>query len=341
LNSPAQADIYLPWQKQRWDSLFAQVNSNRLPHALLFSGVEGLGKKHFALTFVRALLCKDKSKTLPCGSCKSCLLFQSETHPDFLLLEPEGKSLTIKVDQVREVVKLLAQTAQQGGCKCVVISPAETMNTNACNALLKSLEEPQGDAYIILVSASPSRLLATVRSRCQTISFSQPDENIAVQWLKPLIEGDAEALLGEYGGAPCAALAAYKEGALNLKQALAETLLGLISGKITTSEGNKALGDMELIDIFDNILNWLGDILAYQLAGKDVEHGTSKILLTSLGNVNSEWLFRFRDKLLEVKRLLQSSANPNKQLVIDELLMDLQAITSIKQGRGHSPRRSL
>lgn len=341
MNSPAQADIYFPWQKQLWDSLFAQVNSNRLPHALLFSGVEGLGKKHFALTFVRALLCKDKNQSLPCGSCKSCLLFQSDTHPDFLMLEPEGKSQTIKVDQVREVVRLLGKTAQQGGCKCVVIAPAEAMNTNAYNALLKSLEEPQGDAYIILVSASPSRLLATVRSRCQTINFSKPDENAAVQWLSPLIEGDAKALLGEYNGAPCAALVAYEEGALSLKQALAETLSDLISGKITTGEGNKALGDMELINIFDNILKWLADILAYQLAGKDIDHGSSKTLLTSLGQVNSEWLFRFRDKILEVKGLLQSSANPNKQLVIDELLMDLRAITSIGQGSSHSARRAL
>ncbi|WP_460227753.1 DNA polymerase III subunit delta' [Aurantivibrio infirmus] len=341
MTSSSLAETYLPWQKNLWDSLFAQVDASRLPHALLFSGVAGLGKRQLAIAFVQALLCKDKSQTIACGNCKSCLLFQSDTHPDFLLLEPEGTSKAIKVDQIRDVVNLIGKTAQQGGYKCVVIHPAEAMNNNAYNALLKSLEEPQGDAYIILVSASPSRLPATVRSRCQNINFTKPDESIALKWLQSQIEGDPKALLDEFAGAPCAALLAHREGKLALKQSLADTLARIISGSMSGSEASKSLAAMEVIDIFDNVLAWIGEVLAFQLAGQAARHPSSKTLLPSLAMVNSDWLFRFRDKLLETKRLLESNANPNKQLVIDELLMDLQAMTARRSGRNVSARRSL
>ena len=145
----------------------------RLASSYLFAGEEGIGKRATALAFAAAINCKNPIPVQggqdACGECGSCVKFAGGTHPDLLIVEPDGAQ--IKVEQVRQVGEALAYRSFEGGVKVVIVDNAEAMNPAASNAFLKTLEEPTPDTLIILVSSMPDRLLPTIRSRCSRINF--------------------------------------------------------------------------------------------------------------------------------------------------------------------------
>lgn len=165
--------MIFPWQQKEWELLLK--NKHRLPHALLFTGNEGVGKKQFALTFASLLLCKQPNDAQPCGNCHACHLLKANSHPDLILIEPETN--IIKIDQIRDAISLANETAQQGGYKIFIINPANAMNINAANALLKILEEPAPSTLFILISTLNSRLPATISSRCHFPIFGEAMKN--------------------------------------------------------------------------------------------------------------------------------------------------------------------
>src|SRR5258706_103017 len=100
--------VVLPWQTKQWQLLFAARQKNRLPHALLLVGAEGIGKKQFADNLSYSMLCKQPSaEGMACGECTACHLFQAKSHPDFYVIEPEQAGQMIKIDQIREMIKLV------------------------------------------------------------------------------------------------------------------------------------------------------------------------------------------------------------------------------------------
>src|SRR5690606_18188179 len=132
------------WQQAQWADFHTRVRNNNIPHAFLLAGQEGFGAEGLAMAMGQYMLCLSPTDTLVCGKCKGCLLLDAGTHPDLLVVCPEEGGKQIKVDQIREVSRFVANTAQQGGYKIIVLQPAEAMNINAANALLKNLEEPAG-----------------------------------------------------------------------------------------------------------------------------------------------------------------------------------------------------
>jgi DNA polymerase-3 subunit delta' len=142
-----------------------------LAHAYLFSGEYGIGKKMTALGLAAAVNCAAASPDGGCGSCPSCRKVASGGHPDVHLLAAEGNE--IKIDQVREAQADLALRPFEGNKKVLIVDGAEGLNAASANAFLKTLEEPPGDALIILITAMPQGLLPTIRSRCQEIVFHQ------------------------------------------------------------------------------------------------------------------------------------------------------------------------
>ncbi len=147
--------------------LIEAVKSENILHSYLFYGIEGIGKKLFAIEFSKMILCQGKDK--PCESCKSCVEFNSNNNPDFFIIEPDGNSL--KIDQIRDMQKNILEKPINGSKRVYIINDAEKMTKEAQNCLLKTLEEPQDFIVIILISSNENSILSTVKSRCTKVYF--------------------------------------------------------------------------------------------------------------------------------------------------------------------------
>jgi len=171
-----------PWQRPLWQGLLDRLRDGRLPHALLLSGPAGMGKQEFASRFSRAILCDSPNEDgSACGQCRGCQLMQAGSHPDYLLVAPEEEGKAIGIDAVRELARFQALKSQYGRQRVIQLQPADALNPNSANALLKTLEEPAGDTILLLTTDRPMALLPTIRSRCQKIIFrpmATPTEEI-------------------------------------------------------------------------------------------------------------------------------------------------------------------
>ena len=145
------------------------LRRGRLPGASLFTGPEGVGKKTLALSLAAMANCKGETEDELCGTCSSCVKESAGHHPDILLFEPH-KNL-IKIDTMRELNREVQFRPFEGQLRCFIIDQAETLNEEAANCILKTLEEPPDTSRIILISSFPHRLLPTIRSRCQAFPF--------------------------------------------------------------------------------------------------------------------------------------------------------------------------
>ena len=236
-----------PWLEESWHSLSERLSQNRLPHALLLSGAAGLGKRALANTLADAALCERRGTDgFACGSCRSCHLIAAGSHPDRVHLSFElrddGKPRTeIVIEQIRTLSQRLSLSSQFGGKQVVIIDPADRMNASAANALLKTLEEPSASTVIVLVSDQPSRLPATIRSRCQRLQFHVPERASAMAWLvgQGIAAKEGELALAAMLGNPGRALEALSDGSLKLRS---ECLRDL---KVLSSQRGNALGIAE------------------------------------------------------------------------------------------------
>lgn len=144
------------------------LQRGRLPHAVLLSGPEGVGKKLLAVECCTALLCESPSEAESCGVCRSCSRASRGLHPDLSIVKPATPN-AIRIDQVREMVRGVQARPFEGRARGFVVDEAHLLTEEAQNALLKSLEEPPPTSRIFLVTAAPLGLLPTIRSRCQEL----------------------------------------------------------------------------------------------------------------------------------------------------------------------------
>ena len=173
------------WHTSQWQQIAQFLEQDRFPHALLFEGIKGIGKRHFAFQLAQMLLCQgEPTDSGICQTCSSCEWFLSGTHPDFVILEPaEGKKL-ISVDAIRQNSQKVFKTSHQNGYKILIIEPADAMTVEAANSLLKTLEEPPEQTLLILLTDKPARLLPTIRSRASRLKFTLPMAEQALTWLQ-------------------------------------------------------------------------------------------------------------------------------------------------------------
>lgn len=171
------------------ERLRSAFEGNRLAHALLFAGPEGIGKSLAARTLAGRLLCADRTRP-GCGECEGCRQVAAGSHADFSLLAlAEGKK-EIGVDAVRQLKRSLGIKSTSGRGRIAIVDDADRLSIAAQNALLKTLEEPPSRVLILLVTASPGALASTVRSRCQRVLF------------RPLDAAQVAAILEERHGLP-------------------------------------------------------------------------------------------------------------------------------------------
>lgn len=305
----------LLWQAEPWTRVSQQIVEGRLPHALLLTGPEDIGKSRFALALARRLLCRQPAEGLNCGHCHACELSGSGSHGDFLWLEPEEKSRVIKIDAIRRLVDFTNRTAGFGTFKVAVLSPAENMNTNAANALLKSLEEPSSGTYLILVSHRPHGLPATIRSRCQLLRLGLPDATQAITWLRQrgVEPGRCEQLLQLAAGRPLLAERLQQEAGMPRLAAIREALQELLSG--SSEHAEKLLARSLDDEPVEHALRHLEDGL--QAALRQLDGGA---LASPTGRAG----FRLLDELLRIRRAVQGGSNPNRQVLLDALLAQIQ-----------------
>lgn len=220
------------WNESRWSQISARMLSGNLPHALLITGPRGLGKANFAEDLTQALLCQQRDDSgYACQRCKSCLLIEAGSHPDIHRIKPDEPGKAIKVDQIRELSDVMSKKSQLSGFRVCTISPAEAMNNNAANALLKTLEEPGTRSMIMLICAEPAKLTATIRSRCQCVKFTVPSLNVSELWLKKQgVKDDIHLLLALSHYAPLEALSYVAEDKLSLRTEFLNEFLGLKTG---------------------------------------------------------------------------------------------------------------
>jgi len=319
-----------PWQLQEWQKLGQQITAQKLPHALLFAGARGIGKRHLAEALAQLLLCVSPIEGTPCGKCRGCLLNKVDNHPDFIVLEPEEGAKGIKVDQVRALIDDLGKTAQQGGYKVVVLEPIEAMNANAANALLKSLEEPAANTLLILVCHSLSAVLPTIRSRCQLRLLPTPNTEQVIHWLKPLMAGSSlpvEKLIEAAAGAPLTALSYLENDALERRDAWLLNLIRLSTGQVSAIEVAAQWQKDDVVALVEWFLVWLHSILRWQVGAEQVlVNQLPQDLKDRLIKLPASLMHRYVEKILVSKRQLLGNSNPNKQLLLEELLLDWGAL---------------
>ncbi len=283
-----------PWQQHDWAQL--QQMRERLPHAILLHGPEGIGKVAFAHALAASLLCESpRSSGEACGSCASCGWFAQYSHPDFRRLRPDaleaeeaedaaegsataaddggGKksasktpSKDIRIEQVRALASFMNVSTHRSGLRIVLLYPAEALNSASANALLKTLEEPPPDTVFLLVTHRIDRLLPTILSRCRKFAMAVPDPAAALAWLQAEGVNDAAHWLAEQGGAPLAALAAaHGETGAERDELLA--LLAKPDSALALIVADR-LQKAPLSQLVAWLQRWLYDLAALQLGGR-------------------------------------------------------------------------
>ena len=316
-------DVPLPWQQEAWSSLTSRLAEGRLPHALLITGAAGLGKALMATAFARLALCRTPQGDAACGHCNGCAQFAAGTHPDYQRLTVEEEKSSISVEQVRGLIADLQLKSGHGGRKLALIEPADAMSVAAANSLLKTLEEPPADTILVLVTAAPGRLPATVRSRCQTLALAAPVQHIALGWLDARqTRGDWPVLLGLCGGAPLAALALAASDIDARRQAFFSALMRLREGV-----ANPVMLAAHPKDAYPELLrllwSFVSDLILLKCAGGRaplVNRDQLPLLQKASDGIHLRSLYAYLDRIQAAIQALESPAN--RELAFSVLLAD-------------------
>ncbi|WP_312915386.1 DNA polymerase III subunit delta' [Stenotrophomonas sp.] len=235
------SEAFAPWQQRAFDQTVAALDGGRLGHGLLLCGPAGMGKRAVALALAAHVL--DNGADVAARQ-RNAQLIAAGSHPDLQLVSfipnKTGDKLRteIIIDQVREISQKLALTPQYGVAQVVIVDPADAINRAACNALLKTLEEPAPGRYLWLLSADPARLPQTIRSRCQRLEFRLPPREEALAWLqgRGYTEGVAREALDAARGHPALADRWLQGEGMALRRQVANELGQLLAGKVGSVE---------------------------------------------------------------------------------------------------------
>lgn len=318
--------LLLPWLQGDWQRLLRYVQEQRIPQALLITGLENSGEEVLASLFAQALLCdKPAGNGESCGCCSACQLFQADNHPDFLVIEPKEAGAAIVVDTVRELAAKLALAPQYTRHRVVVFHHAQQLNTAAANSLLKTLEEPSQRTVILLLTGQPGRLPATILSRCQRFTLNQPDVGISVNWMyeKGSDREKAEACLALANGAPLKALVLAETDILEQQKNLYHSWLQLAQGVSDPVLTAEIWLQSPLDQVIDWLISWLMDMVRLANVancGRLYNPGLRQSLQQEVQRLDLMQLFVYLDSVWEAKRLL--STQINRQLMLESLLID-------------------
>lgn len=281
------------------DILKESVKKGNILHSYLFVGNEGIGKFHFAKEFAKMILCFYKNG---CNQCKSCKEFDTENHPDFLVVEPEGN--TIKVEQIRQMISKIIEKPIISDKKVYIVNDSDKMTEEAQNTLLKTLEEPPENIIIILIAEKEEKILSTIKSRCTKITFQPIEQDKLKEILKKQYqyENISEHLLTFFNGSIKKALNVKEKK--EVYEQIEKMVLGIKQmNKIEMLNQKNNIDKEEIINILEymNLLFWEQST---QVDTKERESAVKSILIIE-----------------ETKKRIQS--NCNFDMTVDNMLMQL------------------
>jgi DNA polymerase-3 subunit delta' len=322
-----------------WDAFAA----DRLHHAWLLEGPDGVGRRTLAMRFILATNC-EAGKPDPCGVCASCRRILAGQHPDVLVIEPEGA--TIPVARIRELVRQAGYHRHDAKIRFILIDPAEALAPAAANALLKTLEEPNPGTCFLLIARHASGLLPTIVSRCQRLRLAPVPHDLLVAWLRERGAAEPELAARLSGGCPGAALR-WSEGGLAERVQLRADLLDALGGDLEAifkaderlAEGKRAASRATLEAALDLLEDLLRDAVAWSTGHRD------DLMHADLPHVVEAWATALwpggvtvcQRIVLEARRDLEANVSPRS--AFDAMMTSLatELGTARKAGVG-SPR---
>ena len=322
---------------------------DRLGHAYLFTGPAGVGKKRAALALAQALLCSDKPRE-GCGTCANCVSVVAGTHPDLMLVAPVAGKRDVTIDQIRDLQRLLGLRPVRGGKKIALLDDAHLLNPAAQSALLKILEEPYGDALLILLTVNSATLSRPLLSRCQQVRFTMLPLSIV-----------EDLLVREHGKDPATAhaLALYSRGSLGRAVALAPQLFTeerqyvmkelqqlrgasfsvlsrlaewLVADRVKKSapsdpptEGRPTGERLEIV------LSWYEEVLRYVVLGQEgVVRYQDSLPAVAEAAADLDVAEALRQVTVVYDTMQALGRNANRQLAVEDMLIQLAASRSLE-----------
>ncbi|WP_367023530.1 DNA polymerase III subunit [Aliikangiella maris] len=308
-----------PWFAELAQKLITAHENQRLPHGLLIAAPKLSGKSNFARLLAKRLLCQATAKIQSaCEQCKSCLLFNAATHPDFYLIDKlvDNKGVqkkSIGIEQIRELSDKLNDTPQMGGWRVAIVQSVSAMTRASFNALLKTLEEPKKQTLLILLADNAQIVPATIRSRCQLMS-PVLNESLILPWLIDTTGVDkntAEIALSACYMAPLAALAYIENDGAKQRASVFKLLDDILVNSLTPQDFIQQVNELAETEIVELIAEYLHQISKHKVSA----------LHTKYDAIPDKSLHQIYAKVLEFNRALLFSSNLQFQIQIEAILL--------------------
>lgn len=325
-----------PWLGAAWRDFKRSYASETLSHAYLISGPPGLGKQEFSEILAATILCEAiKSVARPCKECRGCTLFESNSHPDLKRIGPENGSKSIVIDQIRDLTEFYRLKSHYLGYKIGLIHAADSMNTSAANAILKTLEEPPPLALLILVSDRPGLLPATIMSRCHDMHIRMPCWEETEKWLAEKLKGKGQSAAFDrltLVGAPLDVIKQIESGLGSLFDDVIDALDAIATEKsdVFKIASDFASVDIEmLIEAIETIVQSLVLLYAsHRLTRLRLSESRFQQLQKIANNLEIKYLFYFLDEIRDVRTLVLRSSGLRSNEIMESLFAGWQRVTS-------------
>ena len=297
----------------------------RLPHGILLAGAPGTGQPEIGAWLAMRLLCRATGNR-PCGSCADCRLVLAGSHPDYRWIGVLPDKKEISIEQMRALSEALTLRSYRGGAKTAVIAPAEAMSAKAHNALLKTLEEPAGETYLVLAVSRIDRIPKTILSRCMRIALPLPETGVALDWLRQKAANDDwPALLSLAGGAPFQAEELATAGLDGLDAEMQSAIAAAAERKLDIVAFAEASAKNAPTARLIWLETWLTRNLKEAALASDLVNNNRLPWLRAPGvDTKIRAGFGLLDQLREARRLAGSSLN--MQLLFEGLAISLAAL---------------
>ncbi|WP_428240965.1 DNA polymerase III subunit delta' [Gynuella sp.] len=313
------------WFEPVYRAQLQRFTQQKLPHAILLSGGRESGAEILADRLAERILCQ-RDNQFSCGQCKACLLVGAGSHPDYLSVRVDGGASQIKVDRIRALIEFSQATAQVGHYKVIVIHECHKMNLASANALLKVLEEPPSNTFLILQTDSAEMLLPTIRSRCSVVPVPVASKEQAAEWLRysSFADDRVELLLEICSHNPFRVLRLQQLDAFTVRDTMVNGFNQLAKGVVSPVELARSWSKFNGEVLYGWLNLWVVQLSCFVGSGGHrpiSDPDMAKFLKYTAKKAHAPSIFAFADYILECVSVFRSQQNLNLQLMVENTLI--------------------